>query len=415
MPFFMWLLPLSFFTYQFILRLWPGLMMDQIMEQFSIDAKHFGVMAALYYYGYSGMQIPVAILLERFKVRYVVFVFALLCGSATMLLTYTNNWYLACLSRFLVGAGSAAGFLSVSKVISEWFSKDQYAKIVGFSFTIGLMGAIYGGKPISLLIESYSWQKVALVLAVVSIIIGMGNYFALRSPRNLADQQTNDNQFKMANFKAILSSPLIWLLAFANFLMVGSLEGFADVWGIPYLMAVYHFTKADSAQLTSFIFFGMLVGGPLLALLSKKLGNYVVVGLCGLGMAFIFILLLSASNIFNWWSLAGLLFVIGIMCCYQVIVFAAGADLVEHKYLGVTIAFLNSMNMLGGSFFHTSIGIIMDMFGGNTGSQDGIRQYSIESYQYALMLIPICAICGFVITCFISFKKKQRNIVLGDI
>ena len=58
LPFFMWIIPLLFFTYQFILRLWPGLMMHQIMEQFSIDASHFGVLAALYYYGYSGMQIP---------------------------------------------------------------------------------------------------------------------------------------------------------------------------------------------------------------------------------------------------------------------------------------------------------------------------------------------------------------------
>lgn len=49
MPFVMWLFPLSFFAYQFILRLWPGLMMQQIMGQFSIDASHFGLLAAFYY------------------------------------------------------------------------------------------------------------------------------------------------------------------------------------------------------------------------------------------------------------------------------------------------------------------------------------------------------------------------------
>ncbi len=63
LSFLMWLFPLSFFTYQFILRLWPGLMMQTIMEQFSIDASHFGLLAALYYYGYAGMQITVANLL----------------------------------------------------------------------------------------------------------------------------------------------------------------------------------------------------------------------------------------------------------------------------------------------------------------------------------------------------------------
>ena len=147
LPFFMWLFPLLFFAYQFILRLWPGLMMNQIMDQFSIDASHFGMLAAFYYYGYSVMQIPVAILLDRFSARRIIFVFAVLCGLAALIFTYTSNFYLALLSRFLIGAGSSVGFLGVSKVLSEWFPKVQYARMIGFSFTFGLMGGIYGADP----------------------------------------------------------------------------------------------------------------------------------------------------------------------------------------------------------------------------------------------------------------------------
>ena len=72
LPWLMWVLPLLFFTYQFILRLWPGLMMQSIMTQFSIDATQFGFIAAVYYYGYAGMQIPVAFLLDRFGTRQVI-------------------------------------------------------------------------------------------------------------------------------------------------------------------------------------------------------------------------------------------------------------------------------------------------------------------------------------------------------
>ena len=93
-------------------------MMQPIMSQFSIDASHFGMLAAFYYYGYSDMQIPVAMLLDRFSARYIVFAFAVLCGLATLLFTYTNNFYLAVFSRFLIGAGSAVGFLGVSGVVS---------------------------------------------------------------------------------------------------------------------------------------------------------------------------------------------------------------------------------------------------------------------------------------------------------
>lgn len=348
LPFLMWLFPLLFFTYQFILRLWPGLMMNQMMSQFSIDATSFGVLAAFYYYGYSGMQIPVAILLERFGVRYIVPFFVLVCGLATVAFTYTDNFYVAVLSRFLVGAGSAVGFLGVSKVVSEWFPKEQYARMIGFSFTIGLMGAIYGGKPISLLIETYSWHNVALGLAAVAISISVGSYLTLRAPSSgkaVASEETSN----LSGIKHVLKSPVIWLLAASNLLMVGALEGFADVWGVQYLVMAYDITKNDAAVLISLIFFGMLFGGPILATLSRYLGYYSVIGLAGVGMGMLFTMLLL-NEWHSWWFLAVTFFVVGVLCCYQVIIFAAGAELVSKQNLGVTVAFLNSVNMLGGSF-----------------------------------------------------------------
>ena len=86
----------------------------------------------------------------------------------------------------------------------------------------------------------------------------------------------------MQNFKSLLSSPIIWLLSFGNLLMVGSLEGFADVWGVPYLTKAYGLEKGEAAGLVSFIFVGMLFGGPLLAYFAKKAGHYAIIAACGL-------------------------------------------------------------------------------------------------------------------------------------
>lgn len=404
-PYLMWLLPLLFFTYQFILRLWPGLMMQPIMEQFSIDASHFGIIAAFYYYGYAGMQIPVALLLERFETRYVVFSFATLCGLATLLFTFSDNWILACVSRFLVGAGSAAGFLSVSKVVSKWFPKSQYTRLIGFSFTIGLMGAIYGGKPINLLIETYSWQHIALVLAVLSLMIGVLALCILREPLTLTEQKSS---FTLTHFKSLITSPFIWCLAISNLLMVGALEGFSDVWGVPYLMLAYSLSKSDAAQLISYVFVGMLIGGPLLSYVSQKIGNFTVISFCGMGMALIFIVMLHTTY-YQEWLLSCLFFSTGMLCCYQVIVFAAGADLVNAELLGVTIAFLNCINMLGGSFFHTIIGKSMDLFWTGTITVDGLKQYDLATYQSALLVIPGCALLGAVIASILGARKTAEQ------
>ncbi len=260
--------------------------------------------------------------------------------------------------------------------------------------------------------ESYNWQKVSFTLACISIALGVGTYLFLKSPK--IDSPNKPETFKVAHFKQLLASPIVWLLAIGNLLMVGSLEGFADVWGVPYLMTAYNLSKTNAAELVSFIFVGMLFGGPLLAGFAKRAGNYAVISFCGVGMAVAFILLLLGSND-NWYWLAGLFFCVGVMCCYQVIVFAAGANLVNPNLLCVTIAFLNCINMLGGSFFHTYIGVVMDAFWTGILGPDNVRHYTMDSYAPALSVIPVCALLGAGIIGFLGVRQQQKLVSLQRI
>lgn len=401
----MWIIPLSFFAYQFILRLWPGLMMQQIMDQYSIDATGFGLLAAFYYYGYSSMQIPVALLLDKFGARIILFFFTVLSGLAFALLTYTNHFYLALLSRFFVGAGSAVGFLCVSKVISEWFDRSKYSKMIGLSFSFGLLGAIYGGKPISLLLNTYEWKSIAYALSLIAITIGCCAFSILRSPSSQAKESNNTLNIK--GYSLLFTSKQIWALAIINLLMVGALEGFADVWGITYLMQAYSMTKPNAALLISFIYIGMLFGGPVLTLASKYLGNYatIAVSSCILTLMLALVILQCFTL---YWVIGILLFTIGILCCYQVLIFAAGAELVPFPLLGFVVAFLNSINMLGGSFFHTLIGTIMDLMWDGQTSHGGVRIYAVHAFQCALGIIPLCAAIAAILA-YCTFKSTRVN------
>ena len=200
----------------------------------------------------------------------------------------------------------------------------------------------------------------------------------------------------LSDFRPLLASRSLWLLALANLLMVGALEGFSDVWGVPWLMVKYALPRADAAELVSFVYVGMLFGGPLLAWCSQRAGNHAVITLCGAGLALVFVALLLTSPL-PLWVLASLFFVMGLLCCYQVIVFAAGAEAVRPEYLGVCIAFLNCINMLGGSFFHTVTGRLLDRFWEGGLNAEGIRLYSVGAYRQALLVIPLCALLGVVL------------------
>ncbi len=402
----MWALALSFFAYQFIMRLFPGLVMSDVMIKHQVDATAFGVLSSMYYFGYAGMQIPVAVLLDRFGPRVIISLCAVLCSAATLLFVWAESWYVLLASRFLIGVGSAAGFLGTSKVISMVFSEKQYPKMVGLTFSFGLMGAIYGGKPVGLLVNQHGWEKVGLLIAIVGFFCSTLVWFFVRP--NKTDSR-NDKTSVLSSLQAILKNPYIVILALSNLLMVGSLDGFADVWGVPFFMKMFAFQKADAALVVSFVFFGMLFGGPLLVSLSNFLSNYyLVTAMCGLMMTLLFCLLLGNYAPFSYAALCALMFVVGIFCCYQVLVFEIGSRLVAAEDRGVTVAFLNSVNMFGGSFFHLLIGSLLDVrWQGET--LGGAKVYASTDYTWALSAIPICAMIGAVLVFALrySFKKKK--------
>lgn len=402
----MWSLPLLFFALQFVARLFPGLVMPEMMAQYNVDATAFGFFASLYYLGYSGMQIPCAWLLDRYGIRSIISVFTIICGLSCWISIISNQWIIVLISRFLIGASSAAGFLGVSKTISLWFAKKYYAKMVGVTFTFGLMGALYGGYPVSILIQQIGWLQVSTLLGSILVILGTLIYIFVRAPK----QMTFEIQTPIKKtLKEILCNKLLVSIAIANLLMVGSLEGFADVWGVTYLMQTRDILKTQATTITSFIFFGMLFGGPILAWIAGYFKNYyIVTAASGIIMALIFTLVLIYNNLLSHQMMCSLMFITGILCCYQVLVFAIGSEIVSKEKMGITIAFLNSINMLGGTFFHATIGLLMDI------AWDGhmlnsTKIYSDFAYSIALSIIPIAAIVGSSIFLLANKSTKQTR------
>lgn len=402
----MWLVAILFFAYQFIMRVFTGLVVPEIMIKFQVDATDFGLFSAMYYYGYAGMQIPVAYLLDRYGPRMIISLCCFVCATSCVLFYVAESWYLALLARFLIGAGSAAGFLGVSKIISLYFPFRVYARMVGISFTLGLLGAIYGGNPVSRLIGLYGWENVWLIIAGVGFLIAFLLVLIIKPYKT---SFLHEGPSFIKNFKSLLSFPVLLLMAGANFLMVGPLEGFADVWGVPYLMQAYEFSKGDASYITSAVFTGMLIGGPLLAFIAEKLNAaYQVTGLAGIFMALLFAVMLINGGGIGFYPLYGMMFVVGILCCYQVLVFAIGTSCVPENTRGVTVAFLNCINMLGGSFFHTSIGILMDTFwvceiiGGE-------RTYGTYAYNCSLWIIPVAAFIGGCVFLLLWIKPQNQQ------
>jgi len=204
-----------------------------------------------------------------------------------------------------------------------------------------------------------------------------------------------------SDIKEVLSNKrVIWSCLFAG-LMVGPLEGFADVWGTAFLTQFSGLNGTLAASLPSMIFVGMCFGSPLLNLIAEKVGNYLatIIG-AGIVMAIGFILLLSCQLPA---SVMSLNFVImGVCCAYQILAIYRASTYVREQVAGLTTAVANMIIMIFGYAFHTVMGGIIDAMGGPNTPQ-------ALFYGVAVIPIALCLGSGGFALLFIQEKKSVQR------
>src|SRR3990167_10441666 len=128
-----WLCAALFFCYQFLLRVSPSVMTQELMADFHVDACALGTLTSFYFWAYSGLQLPVGTLLDKYGPRRLLTFAALLCTAGSLLFASAETVMMASLARFLIGAGSAFGFLSCMKIGALWFPPQRISIVVGMT------------------------------------------------------------------------------------------------------------------------------------------------------------------------------------------------------------------------------------------------------------------------------------------
>lgn len=387
-----WLIASIFYAYQYILRVMPNIMLPEIMQQFNIDAAVFGQFSGAYYIGYCLMHIPIGIMLDRYGPRRVMSVCILLTVIGTLPIIFAENWIYPIVGRFIIGAASSAAILGAFKIIRSTFKEAQFTRMLSFSVTIGLIGAIYGGVPVSYLSELYGHK------AVVSALTFIGVIFACSAYLFIPDTRDDSKSTVISDIKAVFTNKKVMLVCCLAGLMVGPMEGFADAWGSEFFKQVYGFDNQISHSLTSMIYIGMCFA-PILSGVAERTNNYIgTIAGAGLIMLVAFIVLISGLMTSS--SIAVSLFVVGICCAYQILAIYKASTYVPARVAGLTTAVANMIIMSFGYFFHSTIGIIITAYG-SFGSD--------IAFSYGISVIPITLFIGAAGFMWLSYKERHAS------
>ncbi len=56
----------SFYLYEFILQVAPGVMAAPMMKAFAVTGEGFGIISSFYFYAYAPTQLPAGVLYDRY-------------------------------------------------------------------------------------------------------------------------------------------------------------------------------------------------------------------------------------------------------------------------------------------------------------------------------------------------------------
>src|SRR5450756_2539506 len=93
----------------------------QAVDRFDVGAAVLSTFVVVQLAVYAGMQVPVGVLLDRYGSRVLIAGGAVLMAVGQVLLGVVDDLPSAYLARVLIGAGDAAAFISVLRLVAVWF------------------------------------------------------------------------------------------------------------------------------------------------------------------------------------------------------------------------------------------------------------------------------------------------------
>jgi len=191
--------------------------------------------------------------------------------------------------------------------------------------------------------------------------------------------------------------------------LTGPVLAFAGLWGVPWFAAVKAMPRSEAAAFLSMVFVGWLIGAPLMGWLSDKLQRRVpllVVGTLLSTVTFAAILYLPGLTTR---AIGALLFAGGIGGSVMILTFAAGRDHNPEYARGASLGIINTCVVASGALLQPLIGALLDLFWDGA-MQDGVRVYSAQAYQQAMLCIPLGALCGFLLTFFVREAGSGKSV-----
>ncbi len=406
---FIFALASTFYIYDFVIRVIPGTIAFDLIQQYHLSASQLGILSSLFLLGYTLMQIPCGVLFDLYGPRRLMTITMLLAAVATFFFIATPSYPIALTARFFMGIGSAFAYVGPLVLAARWLPKKHFVIAAGLLQLMGSVGAIFGEAPLAKFSALTSAYTVIAWVSLIGVFLALAYFTFIRDYPPHTKHPYSQFKFNLAaHLKYVVHRQQNWIAALYALATWAPTSALGALWVVPFLSIYYAINTTQAGSLASFLWIGVGLGGPLLGWLSNyQHSRRKPLIFASIGGLITSLLLLSSANIPM--PLMGLLlFVFGVAGATQAVTLGFMRDINASRYVGTATGFNNMAVVIGGTIMQPLAGALLDWHA-HLNSTNQVTVYTVNNFRLAFLILPAAFFISLLIVVFSMRETHCRH------
>ncbi len=380
-----------------------GVAGPQAVERFDVGAAVLSTFVVVQLGVYAGLQVPVGVLLDRFGSRALIAGGAALMATGQVLLGVAANLPTAYVARVLIGAGDAATFISVIRLVALWFPARRVPLLTQLTGMAGHLGQLTASVPLVAVLGRWHWERTFVGLGAVGALAAVLAWAVVRDgPGGHAASPGSVR----THLRGAVTTPGTWLGFWSHALGTFPVAVFLLLWGYPFLIA-QGLSAQQAGALMSLAVVAAVVSGPVIGVLTGRhpLRRSWMVLAVGGAVALAWAAVLVHPGRSPVWLLAVLVVVIGIGGPTSAIGFDYARTFNPSGRLGTASGLVNVGGFSTAVVSVLAVGVALDLVA------DG-RTWGVDDFRVAFTVqaVPwLASVVGVLVT-----RRRTRRLMAAD-
>ena len=371
-----------------------------LTSEFDLSAGNLGLLAGGYFLGFSLMQIPEGLLLDKYGPKKVVAYLLLIALVSTISFAFAKSFTGLLISRFFIGVGVAACLMGPLTGYRVWFEDKYQQRANSWMLMVASFGFVISTLPVQILLPMIGWRSIFLIISILILLSIVLILVFAPSWNNNVQNQNIQSEESTGRLSDVWKNKFFISLIPLAFLNYGGVQAIQTLWAGPWMLNVAGYSPLESAtglfwiniiMLFAFMFWGYIL--PKFSSLGIDSMKIVKIGL-PISYIVLFCIIIMGQKA------GAMMFTLYILSSIVLSLTQPALALSFPQNLaGKSLTSLNVFIHSGTFFVQWGIGLLIDL-SKNMGAN------IITSYKISLSIFLILCILSYIF--FIFFNKNEN-------